>query len=228
MKTQFAKHMQDIGDVSKLVPELQEYVQQGPLGLMLQHPLVQQVFGIIPHAANEMLEQKERMLKTALSSEDYEGALVYYERPWRLHMLAQWWDARAFDIHMLRKILAWAWTDAENPHVIKSVVLPLFIAAREAGLVTDMEPASVCAIMHGPSLTLYRGVSNKRWARGMSWTRSPERAAWFAKRFNKGKGVVVSCTIPPDKFLGAFVGRGEDEVVLNPKQIRDIKIEEKE
>jgi hypothetical protein len=80
-------------------------------------------------------------------------------------------------------------------------------------------------------LTLYRGTTKGR-TRGMAWTTDPDKARWFAERFNGFVGdpaglfrtafayIVVA---PPDAALADIDsilpsgGRGEHEVVVDPR-----------
>lgn len=56
---------------------------------------------------------------------------------------------------------------------------------------------------------------------GMSWSTDRDVAAWFARRFHDmgTPAVLMSTTIAPDAILGAFDGRNEHEVLINPAGI---------
>ena len=71
----------------------------------------------------------------------------------------------------------------------------------------------------GNNFTLYRGVSGKGRARrvnGLSWTESPNIAAWFACRFSHlGNPAVFRVTVPREQILFCCDERNEKEYVLS-------------
>ncbi|MDP9471923.1 MAG: hypothetical protein M3Q71_14880, partial [Chloroflexota bacterium] len=118
-------------------------------------------------------------------------------------------------------------SDTEHPSASGvGTVVSLF---RAAGFVTDSpgtEPPT------GP-LTIYRGVSSL-WGergeritrRGVSWTEDRERAVWFARRFSfNGPGTLLTAEVFPEHVLGIFHGRGEVEIVVDPKRLRRVREE---
>lgn len=74
-------------------------------------------------------------------------------------------------------------------------------------------------------MRLYRGALAAR-RRGLAWTADPERAAWFARRFNGTPGMhtahVWTVLCPPERLLARIVGRHEDEYVAD---VRGLTIE---
>lgn len=119
------------------------------------------------------------------------------------------------------KALTAAWTLAEWPeqHAEQEVWAMLFAAigpVKNGALVRDDELG-----LPDP-VTLYRGAIPSR-RDGMSWTTDPERAKWFARRFDgtwNQKGEVYEITIPLEFCLARFTeGRGEDEVVVDVTQL---------
>lgn len=64
-------------------------------------------------------------------------------------------------------------------------------------------------------VTMYRGAPPEFRDR-LSWTSSPERAHWYIHTWrqaaqNNERGRIWQCTIPPERFLAHFDGRGELE-----------------
>jgi hypothetical protein len=69
-------------------------------------------------------------------------------------------------------------------------------------------------------ITLYRG-QNTGSAQGddaFSWTTSRKTAKFFADRFSKGSGKIVTKKIDPSEAIDYLQDRGESEVILSPKK----------
>lgn len=66
-------------------------------------------------------------------------------------------------------------------------------------------------------VTVYRGVTshNKSRKKAFSWSTSRKTAEWFANRFQTGTGEVWTLTVPKERILCSFEGRGEHEVIVN-------------
>ena len=74
-------------------------------------------------------------------------------------------------------------------------------------------------------IEIYRGVTekNKDNILAMSWTMKQETAEWFATRF-KGKGKVYRAKIRKEDILAVFLGRNESEVIVDPKNLKEISL----
>jgi hypothetical protein len=70
------------------------------------------------------------------------------------------------------------------------------------------------------SITIYRG-SGDGIREGYSWTTSLETATWFANRFGK-EGSIYRGKIACDNVFDYFPNRNEEEVLVNPKDVRPI------
>ena len=70
-------------------------------------------------------------------------------------------------------------------------------------------------------IEIYRGVGSKGKVRGMSWTVSRDVAEWFANRYNQN-GNVYSAKIKKEHVLAYFVGRGEQEVIVEPRFLKNV------
>ena len=204
----------DPTDEMKLDPELRLWVQDGPLGRMLNHPLVQQIT-IMWKPANEMLRKKQERVAKLTAEGKWEAAIFFYERPYRMTTLDIWWRSQRITREQLHTILPIVWIDTEYPRQFGDIPKRLFREARKIGLVTDIPDAESFALPREP-FTVYRGVNRKRDGRGMSWTKSAAIADFFALRLSRtGRGYVFACEATPDRILGLFEGRGESEVVLD-------------
>lgn len=68
------------------------------------------------------------------------------------------------------------------------------------------------------SITVYRG-SGEHIRDGYSWTTSLKTAKWFANRFG-AKGSVYKGVVDISDIYDYFEGRGEFEVLINPKDVK--------
>ncbi len=75
-------------------------------------------------------------------------------------------------------------------------------------------------------ITVYRGEPDREQSRpfGRSWTLSRWHAAWFARRFASGEmaGIVWRGTIAKSKVIALLRGRGEWEIVVDRRHVRDV------
>lgn len=203
---------EDARDTSKLLPELQMYVYDNDLwGVCLNAPLVQQFPFISWKMANESFTLKTEKVAEAIAAREWGQVLMWYERPFRITMLDLYRKQMTHDEY--RDAVQYVWTDTELPgrnHGVPSLVRMF----KRSGFLTDLDIVDYEALP--PTMTVYRGVPNARHKKGISWTRSIEKAAWFANRFKQG-GKVYETVIDKKEMLAYFEGRGESEVVLDPK-----------
>jgi hypothetical protein len=200
-----------------LLPELRMYYETNTnLGSMLRHPFVYQIPFYSWKIANHSYEEKWKIIKTAIDERKWNTALCFYERPYRMSMITQWWEEGYFNKNTLNQLLTEWWTDTEIPSQFGYTnLLRLFKAA---GFVTD-----------GPEkpterIWLYRGCKKKH-KRGISWTRDINKAKFFSQRLNFN-GQIWSIYAEPEIVMACFDGRGEKEVVLNTRMIKDYQITE--
>lgn len=172
--------------------------------------------------ANRAYEYKKEHLEESLRQKDFNSALWIIERPYRIIYLSEWWDERRFNKKQFRSLLADAWQDTEMPYQYGDLPLRLF---REAGYVTD-DPLGR-ALPTG-TYTLYRGAAPE-YKKGISWTRSIGKAAWFAERFDTEKrGKVWTVDVDRSQILGHIMGRGEHEVIVDTATLLNEDIKELE
>jgi hypothetical protein len=79
-----------------------------------------------------------------------------------------------------------------------------------------------------PPYTVYRGVAGRGRARrvcGYSWTRSLERAKWFANRFSFHDPAVYSVTVDEADILAYINDRNEQEFIVDlPRQVKPVRM----
>jgi 5-methylcytosine-specific restriction endonuclease McrA len=113
------------------------------------------------------------------------------------------------------------WTATEFPHQqTNAVLITLFKGVPPALL---MDERDYMAYERLPkNITVYRGLQGKR-ARvdGLSWTLDLNTASWFANRFGQ-HGQVFKAVIPKKEVFFFTNARGEQEVVLDPRELRKV------
>lgn len=115
------------------------------------------------------------------------------------------------------------WTEEENPN--GDVNVPVSLSARwfkstdKQALMYDDEYKTYKDLPE--TFTVYRGVTPGRNPDGMSWTRDLSKADWFSRRF--GDGYVLEGIANKKDVLAFFSRRGEEEVVIEAKKIKNKK-----
>lgn len=159
----------------------------------------------------EMREEKSRF-----------GALmVHIGSPYRLQFLDLVYPFLEKDVYS--EWLADCWSGMEFPHQhpVKRLV-SMFKRANQEKLM-DAEEKKIYDEL-APRINVYRGTqSSKAKVRGLSWTFNLEKAKWFAERWKKLNGKVYVASITKKHVFAVFTGRGEDEIVLNPMQLREVE-----
>lgn len=76
-------------------------------------------------------------------------------------------------------------------------------------------------------VTIYRGVTeyNEKNVRVLSWTTNYETAKWFAGRFDE-QGKIYQAEIDKKHILACIDKRGESEIIVEPKYLKDIEVVE--
>lgn len=127
----------------------------------------------------------------------------------------------------LAELLAYIWVDSEgtsqDPNCSLSQLIEWFTEADKKALMDD-EDYQVFDTL--PSeFSVYRGISTHGNTNGLSWTLNRETAEWFAKRFSfdGGKGTVIEATAKKEDVLAYFNDRNEQEIVINPQKLVNVK-----
>lgn len=121
-------------------------------------------------------------------------------------------------------LLGTAWTEEETPNDDANV--SVFQAARwfrSANKQLLMNPEEYLKYLELPDVfTVYRGVTPGHNPNGLSWTHNLDKAKWFANRF--GKGYIRTGTAKKEDILAYFSRRGEEEIVVSPKNLISLDI----
>lgn len=72
---------------------------------------------------------------------------------------------------------------------------------------------------------IFRGVQDIQFKNGISWTSNKDCAIWFAERFKRSnsKSILLSTKVNKNDILLYTNCRGEDEVIINPFKLENIK-----
>lgn len=127
------------------------------------------------------------------------------------------------DVEDFSKILAWIWVQDEYPHQNGIPrLINMFNRANKFDLMTEGEMEGYVALPI--EFVVYRGTQlGRAKVRGLSWTLDYEKAKWFADRFSGG-GSVYKARIKKSAVYALFTGRGEEEVVLNPRKLLEVNV----
>ena len=123
------------------------------------------------------------------------------------------------------EILADAWIRSENPNLDKNFkqkeLLQMFKDAAPHILMDKDEQKQLAEL--DDTVTVYRGVTtcNAKNIKALSWTLEQKTAEWFAHRFGED-GTVYESQIPKQHIYALLNGRGESEVIVDPKYLTDI------
>ncbi len=168
---------------------------------------------------------------------EWSAALDLCGNQLRMRKLMRWWAAGRLTPAELREVLPMAWIQLHAPRQFpERALVALF---RAAGYIGE-EPAPAVPMV------VFRGATSAR-KRAMSWTRSQERATWFARRLNnkmgrvygaildaqsgispstgvQQRGRVYRATVSSEGVLMVTNERGEDEVVVDPRSLRGLQV----
>lgn len=124
------------------------------------------------------------------------------------------------------ELASFIWTDCEFPSsqrvITKNQWIKIFRTADKKYLMSSQELEYIDKLPD--EFPIYRGVCTNAsdanglsgtWT-GLSWTTNPQKAAWFAKRFNlKEQKVLKIEHFKKTDVLAYFDSRGEDEIVAD-------------
>ncbi len=125
------------------------------------------------------------------------------------------------------QLLALCWIQTEGPNQDVNVSQEEFVEMFQKTSAEDLMNLDECRTLAElpDEIEIYRGVTekNKDNILAMSWTMKQETAEWFANRF-KGKGKVYRAKIRKEDILAVFLGRNESEVIVDPKNLKEISL----
>lgn len=200
----------------RLEPELHEYVDVGPFGPMLKHPLCYTHLLTLLDARLptplDIIKQKRDSIREAVAKARWHAVLWLHERAYRCQALHKLWIEHALHPGIVGPLCADVWVDSENI----GECLPFwadFYREVPAECWMSHDDRNVWAALP-EEITVYRGVCHDG---GYSWTLNEDTAKWFAQRgLNDSTGEVIEKTVPKAETFAYLGGRGEDEVLIIP------------
>jgi len=216
-------------DTNALDPELQDHLEESEgLGTLLKHPLVFAV-PFTPNLVayyNSQLWAKQAAVREAIEKRDWGRYIALHERPYRLHAFIEIVD-EVDDPTYWTMVGNW-WTDSENIHQNFEEWMDLWSADRlDRESAMDDEERVALAVMP-EILTIYRGYQVASSKLGMSWTLDRQQAKWFANRFRRPNNTawIATAKIYKTDVLAYFTGRSEEEIVVLPDDVFDVRVEQ--
>jgi hypothetical protein len=207
----------------ELYSDLKPYLQRLRCFDALRHPLVFMVpySPQMNHMANEQYNYKTKAVEEALEKKDWSRYIWMHEKPHRI-------EAFIKIHHQLNdrdywKYLGEVWVNVEN--IWQYPFIERLLRKNRPGKEYLMAEEERQFLEQLPDeFVIFRG-HQRRNRYGWSWTLSYSQAWFFANRFSKNGGVISSICKKSD-VLALFLGRGESEIVIDPKKLT-IKTERK-
>lgn len=204
--------------------------EEGGTFPMIRHPLVYAVPFFDSQSEilrlNRALKEKQKICQECLAGHNWAQYIWMHERPYRINAFLiirenlsnkEYWS-------LLRDI----WIDSENIYSNALEWWEMLSSPRTfRRRFTECEDRKRLKKMPDV-LTIYRGtteIERDGSYLGYSWTLDKKKAEWFAKRLLKpedGDPCVASATVKKEDVIGFLSGRGEQELVVQNKDLRVI------
>lgn len=168
-----------------------------------------------------MQKAVQRYRKFIEKAESIDTILLLITKPYRLQFLET--IQKSVSPEEMGALLADIWVSSESPNadaVPLRILIKWFKAADKNSLMNAEELA--CYNSLPDEFQVYRGIGSKSNKKGISYTLSLEKAEWFANRFQKRGGYVLTGTAKKKDVLAYFNGRQEQEILIEPKNIADL------
>jgi hypothetical protein len=206
-----------------LHPDLKPWLRDGPMGLMLNSPLVQDITVNLECCAllNKRYDLKREALARAREKKNWDSYIFLHERPYRLDALCDLVNDDVLSDQQYWELVGHSYQDSENIWQNQATWKGLLNRRRPEKhfLMGDEEERAKLAGM--PDLIhVYRGIRKGKNRRGLSWTLSMTKAMFFARRYDIGKtGLILHGEVKREDVHCLLLGRGEFEIVANKVKI---------
>ena len=224
VEAQMKRLKETFGSGESLCDELTPYVREGHL----RHKFIVLPFYTYHFAriANQQYEAKKQRAEEANKKKKWSEYIFIHERPFRLEAFME--ISHRLTYRQYWKLLAEVWTDCEFPNVNLGVWRTLWTRKISAddnypgNRLPRKDEVVFCALwtkahLHG-HVELWRGGRSPKAMRGLSWTTSREKAAWFARRdfgSDSGRPYLWRAKVPPQRLLAYLSARREHEVIVD-------------
>jgi len=197
---------------------------------MIRHPLVFAV-PFFEHAdevtrLNKMLVTKKEQCDKALAAHEWSRFVFLHERPYRVEAFQEVQENLSDRDYwpLLREV----WCDSENIFQNAMQWWEMLTTPRQRRtLFTPCEDRPALKKMP-EMLHVYRGAQQIEMHGhylGYSWTLNRDKAEWFATRLHRpsdGLAVIASADVLKEYIVGYINARGEQEIVVEPKELQHL------
>lgn len=211
-------------------------IQETEFPFILVHPFFNQRYYMLGKerkltdilaSKDNLIKAQEYFLKLIDEADDIWRIFMFMHKPYRpLYFKLINDDLSKEDF---AEALAYVWTDTENPNQDANVSIPQWIRyfskADKEFIMTASEREFYDSLSDTDPIEIYRGVGHGREPYGLSWTVKSETAEWFAKRWGNKYAYMFKTYCKKSDTFAYFNGRGEDELVVNVKNLDKSKIE---
>lgn len=209
-----------------LLPELEPYMRQGPMGPMLHHPLAIEI--MVPPGRCGLINYRHRMkserVAKLLEERNFQSYIGLHERPYRMDALRRAIDDYAFAAEPdFWEAVLWVWSDSEN--IWENLEEWQEVWAESGSAIPALEADDRAAYEALPDeVEIWRGIdASVGNPEGLSWSLSREKAEWFANRWKPADPAVYRAGVRKADILAVLLGRGEQEVVVFPESLMEVE-----
>ena len=195
--------------------------------IVVQHPIFESGFSYVNDAMTDITTSEgfaavaKQVEKDIDRIDDAFGCVNILRRSYYLTFLK--FAKESLSLTDFSILLGKFWTEEENPNGDVNVPVSLsarwFKSADKQALMDEDEYEIYESLPE--TFTVYRGVTPGRNPDGMSWTRDLGKADWFSRRY--GEGYVLEGVANKKDVLAFFSRRGEEEVVIEAKKVKNKK-----
>lgn len=175
---------------------------------------------------------KKQELDKAIEQQNWDKVFMLVEKPFRLNWLEENIDLIKDD-KQYYNFLKDAYMMTEFPMNGFSNyrdLLDLFYARKNSKLMLDKDELKLLNSLPN-EVKIWRGVKVDDVLDddniGLSFTLNKDKAIWFAERFAKAgvsQAILIEAVVKRDDILSIFLNRDEEEVIVNPEDIKIKKI----
>ena len=171
----------------------------------------------------EMFEKNRTMMKELIKKDkSAQSIFLMIRKPYQLTFfkyVKEYLSEKDF-----AKLLISSWTLTEFNSNDKNVTKNEFISwFKKANKYYMMDESEIKVFNDLPeNITIYRGVGDRKYKNGISWTLDKEKAIWFSKRFDFHDKHVYQGMVSKNDILAYIDQCNEQEIIVDPKTIKNI------
>lgn len=176
----------------------------------------------------KMLSRYIRYYENCINSQkDLYGILNFIRKPYILQFLnitKEQISCRDFSESLIEGWVSDEYAN-QNTSVSREELLNMFLMADDEYMIDNEDKKTYQTIKNSKEITIYRGVTEyneKDVDKALSWTLDIDTALYFATRFNQYGNVYKAIIASDDVFAYTNI-RNEQEVIINPNGLKDIR-----